>query len=206
LESFEPFASPVGLNEIRSKIAAVRSLVGGLVAEVGKPLYFPFELGKRPTRPMQGYIFKLPRAFLDLFGLKPFDPAVVERGIRGHATTQNRLAAHLRELGIEPRSPRLDEPNFDLAWQIGECVFVAEVKSLTSKSEEKQLRLGLGQVLRYAQLLRHDRTATPVLVAERRPDDPSWSELCKQLGVVLVWPEVFSERFKKEPDSRLGQL
>jgi hypothetical protein len=42
---------------------------------------------------------------------------------------------------------------FDLAWQIGRTLFVAQVKSLTLRNEEKQLRLGLGQVLRYADLL-----------------------------------------------------
>ena len=34
----------------------------------GKPLYFPFELSnKRPIRLLQGYAFKLPRRFLELF-------------------------------------------------------------------------------------------------------------------------------------------
>ena len=47
---------------------------------------------------------------------EPFsvDPAVVvERGLRGHADTQNELADVLRDAGIEPRSPLPTEPNFD---------------------------------------------------------------------------------------------
>ena len=111
-----------------------------MIAEVGEPLYFPFEIGdQRPIRPMQGYLFKLPKAFLSLFGIEdpppsppgvfplpelgdeyrhadelasipdrdPFavDPALVERGVRGHATTQNSLAEYLRSVALEPRSP-----------------------------------------------------------------------------------------------------
>lgn len=36
-----------------------------------KPLYFPFELSGRPVRPMQGYAFKLPAAFVEHFALDP---------------------------------------------------------------------------------------------------------------------------------------
>ena len=54
------------------------------------------------------------------------DPAVVERGTRGHAMTQNALADHVESLGFAPRSPRPDEPNFDLAWEADDQVFVAD--------------------------------------------------------------------------------
>ena len=67
-------------------------------------------------------------------------------------------------------------------------VFVAEIKSITDDNEEEQLRLGLGQVLRYRHRLRklgHERVVA-VLVPERPPRDPSWSELCQELGVVLL--------------------
>src|SRR5262249_26204524 len=81
---------------------------------------------------------------------EPFsvDPALVERGLKGHADTQNELARVLREAGISPRSRRPEEPNFDLAWEAEGTVFVAEIKSITDANEEGQLRLGLGQVLR----------------------------------------------------------
>jgi len=65
---------------------------------------------------------------------------------------------------------------------------VAEVKSITSENEEHPLRVGLGQVLRYRQRLSalgHDRVVA-VLVPERQPGDPSWRELCQELGVVLL--------------------
>ncbi|HEX3963988.1 MAG TPA: hypothetical protein VHZ03_46315 [Trebonia sp.] len=115
------------------------------------------------------------------------DPTVVERGLRGHADTQNELANVLRNAGIEPRSSVSPQLNFDLAWERNGTVFVAEVKSVTAVNEEEQLRLGLGQILRYRQRLarRHDRVVA-VLVPERQPADPSWRELCQELGVVLL--------------------
>jgi hypothetical protein len=65
---------------------------------------------------------------------------------------------------------------------------VAEVKSITAQNEEHQLRVGLGQVLRYRHhlsALGHNRVVA-VLVPERQPRDPSWRELCQELGVVLL--------------------
>jgi hypothetical protein len=121
---------------------------------------------------------------------EPFsvDPALVERGLRGHAGTQNELATVLRNAGIEPRSSQPTEPNFDLAWQHNGIIYVAEVKSITDANEEEQLRLGLGQVLRYRQRLTALRSegVVAVLVPERDPRDPSWRALCHELGVVLL--------------------
>ena len=54
------------------------------------------------------------------------------------------LARVLHDAGLTPRSRLPHEPNFDLAWQIGDTVFVAEIKSITDDNEEEQLRLGLG--------------------------------------------------------------
>jgi hypothetical protein len=121
------------------------------------------------------------------------DPALVERGLRGHTDTQNELALVLSTAGIEPRRGLPPGPNFDLAWQNNGTIFVAEVKSITAENEEHQLRLGLGQVLRYRQRLSavgHDRVVA-VLVAERQPHDQSWRELCQELGVVLLCRDDF---------------
>jgi hypothetical protein len=114
--------------------------------------------------------------------------------VRSHAITQNRLADFLRSCGLHPRSSKPEEPNFDIAWRTAQTIFVAEVKSLTEANEEKQLRLGLGQVLRYAHQLGHQDGTVPVLAVERMPSDSSWEHLCEKLGVVLVWPAVFAER------------
>jgi hypothetical protein len=121
---------------------------------------------------------------------EPFtvDPALVERGLKGHADTQNELARVLRAAGIEPRSRLPEEPNFDLAWEANGTVFVAEVKSITEQNEEGQLRLGLGQVLRNRHRLRglgHAHVVA-VLVPERAPRDPAWNDLCQELGIVLL--------------------
>jgi hypothetical protein len=120
------------------------------------------------------------------------DPTVVDRGLRGHARTQNALADYLTARGIEPRSSAPGEPYFDLAWEQDEILFVAEVKSTTSRNEEKQLRLALGQVLRYAhQLEPKGKVVRGVLAVEGRPRDQSWTVLCDRLGVALVWPGAF---------------
>lgn len=116
------------------------------------------------------------------------DPALVECGLKGHADTQNDLAQVLRNAGIEPRSPLPREPNFDLASETNGTVFVAEIKSISDDNEEGQLRLGLGQVLRYRHSLErlgHPRVVA-VLMPERAPRDASWADLCHELGVVLL--------------------
>ena len=114
------------------------------------------------------------------------DPAVVERGLRGHRRTQNQLAEWLLQRGIEPKSPDARSPDWDIAWKVNGQFFVCEVKSLTDKNEERQLRLGLGQVLRYRQKLGSATTA--VLATERAPTDSSWIDLCTSIGVLICWP------------------
>jgi hypothetical protein len=126
----------------------------------------------------------------DLFTV---DPAVVDRGVKGHATTQNALAAFLTAQSLEPRSPRSREPQYDLAWRDDGQVFVAEVKSLTAANEERQLRLGLGRVLRYRHVLSlNGDKVTGVLATEREPLDETWHGLCKALGIRLAWPPHFN--------------
>jgi hypothetical protein len=127
-------------------------------------------------------------------GRDPFevDPNLVDRALRGHAKTQNLIANLLRSRGLTPRSPQPDEPQFDIAWMDGGLLFVGEVKSLTKRNEEQQLRLGLGQVLRYQNLLAdRSRRVVAVLALERPPSDSRWAGLCKELNVRLVWPPSF---------------
>ena len=84
------------------------------------------------------------------------------------------------------------DPPFDLAWWKRDILYVAEVKSLTRENEERQLRLGLGQLLRYSHLLRkRAEHVIPVLVPELKPRDPEWGQLCKALNVKLVFPPDF---------------
>jgi hypothetical protein len=120
------------------------------------------------------------------------DPSIVDRGVRGHARTQNALASFVRASGLQPFRPKAGEPLYDLAWHGNDRLFVAEIKSLTVENEERQLRSGLGQVLRYQQrLARRGLMVIPVLAVERRPADPTWADLCAQHGVLLVWPSTF---------------
>jgi hypothetical protein len=119
------------------------------------------------------------------------DPSVVDRSLRAHAGTQNALAEMVAAAGGEPLSPLPTDPKFDLAWVNADGkVSVAEIKSITSGNEEQQLRLGLGQVLRYRQLLASRfADVMAVLAVERKPSDVTWCVLCDSLGVRLVWPD-----------------
>lgn len=120
----------------------------------------------------------------------------MDRALRSHAETQEALAEAVRAADLMPRSPLPGEPVFDLAWEDGETIVVAEIKSLTKRNEEKQLRLALGQVLRYAHLLgAKGRRVRPIIATARRPGDESWSELCQAAGVALVWPATFETLF-----------
>lgn len=61
--------------------------------------------------------------------------------------------------------------NFDLAWRVGGTAFVAEVNRLTPTNEAMQLRLGLGQVLDCAEMLRRssEQNVQPGLVTGHEP-------------------------------------
>ena len=124
----------------------------------------------------------------------PRDPALIERGLRGHRVTQNALAEALTQVGLEPLSPASGDPDWDIAWHCEGRLYIAEVKSLTASNEERQLRLGLGQVLRYRQRATYARPVA-VLVTERKPKDESWLLLCEHLQVQLVWPETWGRLF-----------
>lgn len=122
------------------------------------------------------------------------DPALVERGNRGHAKAQNALADALEGCGTTPMSPKPGEPNYDLAWTWGGRTWVAEVKSLTSANEERQLRLAIGQVLRFAHVLAQGgRPVSRMVMVERPPSDETWMDLCSDLGIVLLWPAILPD-------------
>ncbi|MCC6539657.1 MAG: hypothetical protein IT162_19060 [Bryobacterales bacterium] len=126
------------------------------------------------------------------------DPSKVERGWKGHRVTQNRLANHLRSLGVEPKQPDGDVL-YDLAWEIDGRSFVAEIKSISDANETGQMRLGLGQVLHYAHQLSQKRggaKVVPVLVPEREPLAPEWQDVCAGLGVTLTWPADFQNTIR----------
>jgi hypothetical protein len=125
---------------------------------------------------------------------KPNDPDTTERGLRAHNRTQNLLASAVERAGFSPRSSKSGEPDFDLAWVDDGVVWVAEVKSTTEHTEERQMRLAIGQVIRYRQQLSEKGRAVRALVAvENAPSDESWIDLCGTEGIALVWPEVMAQ-------------
>lgn len=125
------------------------------------------------------------------------DPQVLERSLGAHSALQNALADAANGRGYEPLSPLSLDPEFDLAWRLPDGTFVlAEVKSATASNLEGQLRLGLGQVLRYGETLRaQGENVRHVLAVELEPSDPSWRSLLDRLGVILVTPETLDAAF-----------
>ncbi len=81
------------------------------------------------------------------------DPNQLDRALQAHADVQNGLYDYLAGRGIAAWSSRPDEPDFDIAWIHAGVTFVAEVKSLSNDNEDRQLRLALGQVLDYQELM-----------------------------------------------------
>lgn len=75
LRDHRPLAQPVTLDMLRAAKPQLEAMVAALAQQHGKQsFYFPFELSARPVRPMQGYAFKLPAAFVAQFGLLPARP------------------------------------------------------------------------------------------------------------------------------------
>jgi hypothetical protein len=126
------------------------------------------------------------------------DPDSAGRGLTAHNRTQNYLADIIRAIGWLARSPTASEPQYDLAWVAHDLLYVCEVKSLTKDNEERQLRMAMGQIIRYRQQLtaRGHEPCFAVVCTERQPADLSWDELCKDEGIILVWPEVAMARLK----------
>ena len=123
-----------------------------------------------------------------------FDPDAIDRGTNAHRRVQNQLADAVRARGWQPLSPSDSDPLFDVGWIAADAAWIAEVKSLTPTNEERQLRLGLGQVLSYAHLVDWGfKGNRPVLAVEREPSLDYWPDLCQSHGVALSWPDMFDD-------------
>jgi hypothetical protein len=65
LAGYRQLPVPLALSTLRDQKEDIQALVEMLARRHrGQSLYFPFELGSRPVRPLQGYAFKLPRDFV----------------------------------------------------------------------------------------------------------------------------------------------
>jgi hypothetical protein len=115
------------------------------------------------------------------------DHESLEKALAGHARVQNALADYVRTRGLTPVSPGSNVPDFDLGWK-GARFTVAEVKSLTGANIDRQLRIGLGQVIQYRTLLSSSGGVTEAVLAVEYPVDDVWVEICSSVGVVLTWP------------------
>jgi hypothetical protein len=125
------------------------------------------------------------------------DPQQIERSLGAHNALQNRLADLAHKKSYEPLSPLALDPEFDLAWRTPDGTLVlVEVKSANASNLEGQLRLGLGQVLRYGEILRdRDENVRHVLAIELEPADGRWRSLLARLGVRLVTPGTLDDAF-----------
>lgn len=120
----------------------------------------------------------------------PRDPDAGGRGLRMHRTLQNGLASAVSAAGLTPVSPAPHDPDFDLLWFTArDAVTVVEVKSLTRANEIRQLRMGIGQVLDYADTLsRRHTSVSAVLYIPRSPTDSRWITLAATHGIAICWP------------------
>lgn len=129
------------------------------------------------------------------------DPNLIDRGTTAHMDVQDALAKKLENQGLQPLSPRPGDPQFDIAWMQDGVAYIIEVKSLTHANEERQLRLGLGQVLTYVHLLNWPdvQAVRAVLAVERKPTADYWTTLCAQHDVLLTWPAAYDDLFINTP-------
>jgi hypothetical protein len=114
---------------------------------------------------------------------------MVGAGLHAHNGLQNQLAEAVSAAGLTPLAHGPTGPFFDLAWAAADVLTVIEVKNLTDDNEVRQLRMGLGQVLDYADIFtRRGLGVRAGLYVEHRPADRRWSELAAGAGVTLAWP------------------
>lgn len=116
------------------------------------------------------------------------DPNLLDRALQIHSLTQNTIANWIIGSSLTPHSPASTYCDFDIAWESDFGKVVCEVKSLSDENEVHQFRLGLGQVLEYAQKLE----ALPVLMFSRRPTQSALIEAANKAGVVVLWPEILN--------------
>lgn len=118
-----------------------------------------------------------------------------------HDAVQDQLAAALEEAGLTPLRPAPHEPQYDLAWQHGDELWIAEVKSTTASNEVRQVRAAIGQVLHYrSELATADRTVRTVVATEHPVNDWALIEACRTANIALTCPAEFSQLIRAQAD------
>ena len=187
-------------SDLETVICAPSRFVADAIAErFASPILVPQGLdAETPTG--QPYM-RPPRSGGGESALRVFsvDPDVIDRGTNAHKDVQDQLADAVSARGWEPLSPSGSDPLFDIGWIVADTAWIAEVKSLTESNEDRQLRLGLGQVLSYAYLVDWGAAAyRPVLAVEREPSSPYWpGSLC------ITWCQVVLARNLRRDARRL---
>lgn len=192
---------PYGQTDVRALQGYLTKLPKDLLEVLPElkinPVTFADESTAKIVEPVKfGVSYRPANEALAVSTIDPFevDPALVERALKGHASAQNALAGYVASIGATPLSPMVGGPNFDLAWELADEVWVAEVKSCTARNQENQLRLGIGQLLRYRSILsrRLKRPVRALLMIEVEPFDSSWISLCGELDIELRWPDILA--------------
>lgn len=123
LEGYVPLPEPVTLAHLRAERGRLHELVERLKVSEKGPLYFPFEVSQaRDVRPMQGYAFKLPAAFVAAFPqLRVASPNIIaegllaaEPGLRNPRWTRDELILAL-DLYLTPFEPPLRQDSAEVA-------------------------------------------------------------------------------------------
>jgi hypothetical protein len=116
----------------------------------------------------------------------------LDQATKAHQRLCNHLAEAVKDAGLEPLSPFSDGPAFDLAWIRDDILWLVEAKSISTKSERQQIRLGLGQVLDYQTSFRSFGFEVQAIVAiSEAPSIEHFSIMCQQSDVILCWPGCF---------------
>lgn len=121
------------------------------------------------------------------------DLSALDAATRLHADTQNEAAEVVRAHGLKPLSPESGQPLFDLAWNGGSGLVLAEIKGIADSNRRQQIRLALGQVLDYRYTLSGQVTQTVhAAIVLSHPPHPDERAFCRSAGVTLTSLETMS--------------
>lgn len=125
-----------------------------------------------------------------LSAARTIDPEVVGEARNRHNRIVRLIHDLLRARGERPIKPVGwfgEQP--DVVWRADPGFQIVEVKGITGLNEREQLRLGLGQVLRYRFISEKQGHRTQAwLITDVAPADALWAEICESLDVRLWWP------------------
>lgn len=120
---------------------------------------------------------------------RTIDPEVVGDARNRHNRTVRAIHQLLRDSGKRPIKPTGwfgEQP--DVVWREYPGMHIVEVKGITGLNERQQLRLGLGQVLRYRFISEKQGHPTQAwLITDVPPADLTWIEICDSLNVRFWW-------------------